>query len=195
MTRLILIRHSQPAIDPCVSPAQWPLSALGRQRCVPLARLLARYQPAALYASQEAKAAETAALVAHELGLPYHTRPGLHEHLRTIDDWLTEVEFKARIAALFAHPSEVVFGLESADQAHARFSAAVSSVLAEEPTGTPAIVTHGTVLSLFVGRAAGLDPAALWSSLGLPALIVLDRASLAIEHTFEVVAHDPNQVE
>jgi broad specificity phosphatase PhoE len=189
MSRLLLIRHSVPATDPCVSASQWPLSDLGRQRCPPLARCLAAYQPFTLYSSREAKAVETAALVARELRLAFATRPGLHEHARASVPWLPAAEFQAGVSALFARPSEVVFGDESADQAHARFSAAIQSLLVEQPAGSLAVVTHGTVMSLFVGRAAGLAPASIWRELGLPAVIVLNRSSLGVEHIIPEVVH------
>jgi broad specificity phosphatase PhoE len=35
------------------------------------------------------------------------------------------------------------------------------------------VVTHGTVISLFVSRRAGLDGFPLWQNLDLPALVVL----------------------
>jgi broad specificity phosphatase PhoE len=187
MTRLILIRHSAPAYDPCVAASQWPLSEIGRQRSILLARVLAPYQPFALFTSREAKAAETAALVARELGMSFAARPGLQEHARHSVGWLEPAEFKASVAALFARPSEVVFGDESADQAQARFAEAIRLIQSEVPLGNLAVVAHGTVISLFAGRVAGLDPAALLARLGLPAVIVLDRQTLAIETILEEV--------
>jgi broad specificity phosphatase PhoE len=35
------------------------------------------------------------------------------------------------------------------------------------------VFTHGTVLSLYVARATGLEPFTLWKRLGLPSFIVL----------------------
>jgi hypothetical protein len=36
------------------------------------------------------------------------------------------------------------------------------------------VVTHGTVLSLFVGRLCGTDPMRLWASLQLPEALILN---------------------
>jgi broad specificity phosphatase PhoE len=36
-----------------------------------------------------------------------------------------------------------------------------------------AVVTHGTVMTLFVTRAAGLEAFPFWKRLGLPAFVVL----------------------
>ena len=195
MSKLILVRHAQPATDPCVAPSQWPLSEAGRASCAPLAEALRPYLPAALYASREAKAAETAALTARALGTRFAPWPGLHEHQRSSTDWLSEAEFQASLEALYARPSEVVFGDESADAAHARFAAAVSALLAEAPPGNVVIFTHGTVMTLLVCRAnAGLDPLAFWRKLRLPALVVVERGTLGLEGVIEKVGADEPQV-
>ena len=195
MSKLILVRHAQPAADPCVGPSQWPLSEAGRASCGPLAEALRPYMPAALYASREAKAAETAMLTARSLGTRFALWPDLHEHKRTTDDWLSADEFQASIEALYARPSEVVFGEESADAAHARFAAAVSALLAEAPAGNTVVFTHGTVLTLLVSRTnAGLEPVGFWRRLGLPALVVVERDTLVLEKVIEKVGGDGPQM-
>jgi broad specificity phosphatase PhoE len=167
------------------------LSDAGRQRCPALAQALEAYLPAALYASREAKATETAALTARALGVTFAVRPGLQEHARTTDDWLAPDAFQAAIANLFARPSDVVFGQESADQAHARFAAAVEALLAEHPQGNVIVVTHGTVLTLFVSRAIpGIDPLEFWRRLRLPAVVVLARSTMGLEAVLPEVGAD-----
>jgi 2,3-bisphosphoglycerate-dependent phosphoglycerate mutase len=177
---LILVKHSLPAIDPAKPAATWPLSDEGRRRCGPLAARLAPYQLSAVVASEEPKAAETAALVAARLGLPLETVPGLHEHLRTNVGWLGAAAFEDAVARCFARPDELVFGQETANQARDRFMAAIGRVLERHPAGSVAVVAHGTVISLFVAARAGLDPFALWRRLGLPAVVVLSRPDLAL---------------
>jgi broad specificity phosphatase PhoE len=39
------------------------------------------------------------------------------------------------------------------------------------------IVTHGTVISLFVSRLTGSSDLELWSKLGLPSLVAMDLHS------------------
>jgi broad specificity phosphatase PhoE len=70
-----------------------------------------------------------------------------------------------------------VFGDETADAAHARFSGTVHSILKSDPDKTIVIVSHGTVISLFVSRLTGISDFQLWSELGLPSLVVLDMES------------------
>lgn len=183
--KLILVRHSMPEMVAGVPASQWRLSDEGRRRCEPLARRLAAYDLAAVVASEEPKAVETGQIVAEVLGLPFQTAPGLHEHERPKAGlFSTREQFEAQVARLFEHPSELVLGHETADQAHARFVRAIANVLSQHPSGNLAVVTHGTVLTLLASRAAGLDPVPFWKRLGLPAFVVL---SLPAFHLLEVV--------
>jgi broad specificity phosphatase PhoE len=47
------------------------------------------------------------------------------------------------------------------------------------------ILTHGTVLSLFVSRATGMEPFALWNRLGLPSFVVLRFPQLELVSVVE----------
>ncbi len=184
---LILVKHSQPALEPDVPAAQWHLSVEGERRCGPLADALAAYAPATLVASTEPKAQETAALVAARLDLPWRTAPGLHEHDRTGVGWLPEGALDERVAAFFAQPDTLVFGQETAAAARLRFQAAVADVLAQTPHGTVVIVAHGTVITLFTASHAGLPPFSLWQRLGLPAFVVFSLPDLALVTVVEGV--------
>jgi hypothetical protein len=50
-----------------------------------------------------------------------------------------------------------------------------------------AIVTHGTVLSIFTARHNPIDPFALWQQLSLPAFLVLDRLTFTMEQMVATV--------
>lgn len=186
--RLILVRHSLPEMVTGVPASQWHLSAEGRQRCEQLAERLADYNLAAVVASEESKAAETGQTIAHILGLPFETTSGLHEHERgVVRDLGEREEFLSQVAALFSQPGKLVFGLETADEAYTRFATAVSAVLEQHPHGNLAIVSHGTVMTLFIARANHFDPLPFWKGLGLPAFAVLSLPDLDL---LEVMA-DP----
>lgn len=177
---LILVKHSLPAIEPGVAAAAWRLSAAGRARCRPLADALAPYRPDYLFASAEPKADETARLVAAQLGLPFAVAPDLHEHRRESVPWLDAGTFAAQVARCLAEPAALVMGEETADQAHRRFAGAVDALVAAHPNHTLAVVAHGTVISLYVARAAGCAPFPLWQQLGLPAFVVLSLPARAV---------------
>jgi len=174
MRKLILVRHSAPEIVSDVSANQWHLSNTGRLRCRKLAERLAVHAPDVIVSSLEPKATETGQIIADILGKPFETAENLHEHERSnVGLFGTKQQFEARVARFFENPRRLIFGEETADEAHRRFAKAVASVIRKHPGGNLAIVTHGTVMSLFVARAIGLEPFPFWKRLGLPAFVVL----------------------
>lgn len=177
MRRLILVRHAAPMKQPEVPAREWSLSPAGHADAARLAQLLAAYAPAAITAiisSDELKARQTAQPLADRLGLPVAILAGLHEHERRAVGYLGDAAFQATMARLFAEPDTLVFGEETANQALARFSQAVGDALAlyANASGDLAIVTHGTVLSLFVAAHSDHDPMTFWYHLHLPAWVV-----------------------
>ncbi len=186
--KLILIRHSLPEFVTGVPASQWHLSAKGRRRCERMAVELAAFHLSAVVASEEPKAVETGQIVAELLRLPFCTAPGLHEHERGVVQSLGSTEdFQTQVARFFAHPEELVMGHETAYEAHARFAAALRRVLMEHPVGNLAIVSHGTVTTLFISLANSLDPFSFWSRLGLPAFAVLSLPGLQLLEVIEEV--------
>ena len=184
MTRLILVRHSQPEFVTGVPASIWHLSAEGRRRCAAMAQRLASYKPARIITSLEPKALETGQIVAEILGVPLESMPGLHEHERPEAVHSLDPEpFRARVAALFEHPSELVLGNETADEAHDRFSTALAELTTGHQRSNLVVVTHGTVMTLYVSRAVGLDPVSFWRRLGFPAFAVLSLP----DHHLDVV--------
>jgi broad specificity phosphatase PhoE len=122
--------------------------------------------------STEPKAIETGELVAQKLGIPCRIMENLHEHERESAPFFgTKEEFLAAVSALFARPTDHVFGDETGLEARERFVGAVESVLTAYPQENIAIVTHGTVLSLFASQHTGQDNYAFWQSLEMPAIV------------------------
>ena len=150
MRKLILVKHAPPLVMPGVPPEQWTLSEKGQALCVPLAERLRGYEPAVIFSSEEPKASQTAQLVAEHLGIPWRTGPGLHEHDRSNVPHMRSGEFISMMELFFRRPDERVLGEETAEQARSRFEAAVSKVLAEQPDGNIAIISHGTVIALML---------------------------------------------
>jgi broad specificity phosphatase PhoE len=141
-----------------------------------------------VFTSREPKAEETGRLIAARLGIPWAPGSGLHEHDRAGEVFYQDRDvFIRRVRDFFAHPEALVFGRETADQAHQRFATAVQMLAAGHPEETLVFVTHGTVMSLFVSRAVGLAPFPFWQSLGMPAYVVLRAAS---PDRFEILAQE-----
>lgn len=182
MTSVVLVKHSAPTVIASVPAFEWHLSPNGIERCAGLADRLRAFSTRSIATSAEPKAVETAAIVGQALGLPVNVLEDLHEHDRRETKLLGDEAFRDAIRSLFARPHDRVFGRETAADALARFDAAVGRLLASPGQEEDVIVvTHGTVISLFVAAHTGEDGFGLWSRLGLPSLVVLRRADLSLE--------------
>jgi len=162
-----------PVIEPAIPAREWRLSEEGQRRCRLLAGRLAKFNPQRIVSSLEPKAQETAQIVAETLGMPYESAAGLHEHLRSRVEHTSQEIFEALVRAFFEQPDQLVYGDETAAQAYNRFAQAVETIQDKYRSQTPlVIVTHGTVISLFVARVCGVDPFSVWKSLKLPCMVV-----------------------
>jgi broad specificity phosphatase PhoE len=128
-----------------------------------------------VFTSPERKAHETADLIVRALGLaPARAVRDLREHDDGGAPFTDEAAFRSLVADLFAHPSERVFGAESADEAHARFAAAIAALPRSEDGSSEIVVSHGRVLSLFIARHSGADAFEVWRKLTTPWFAVVD---------------------
>jgi broad specificity phosphatase PhoE len=170
---LILVRHANPQIDPAVAASQWRLSAAGVKRAGELAKHLVGHGVQTVVSSAEPKAYQTAQILAEQFSLHVEVADGLQEHERplTASAFTSADEFQAQVAAFFAHPGRLVFGRETAEQCFERFNQAMHEVIARHPDKIQAVVSHGTVLSLFLSRYNNLDAFTFWQELGMPACI------------------------
>jgi broad specificity phosphatase PhoE len=171
---LILIKHALPALVADVAPRHWLLGPPGELQAHRLAQKLAGHQPFELLSSEEPKAARTAALIGADLGVAPRARAGLEELDRPAQPLLSVEEHAALNARLFAAPDRAVLGRESAASALERFSHAISAAVAEVPTDRHVvIVTHGTVISLFVAAHNAVDAYGLWRRLRCASWVAL----------------------
>jgi 2,3-bisphosphoglycerate-dependent phosphoglycerate mutase len=173
---LLLIRHAAPLILQDAPAREWPLSDEGRRACEEFAGRLAPYRVTAILSSAEVKARETAAILVAWLGLTPGVEADLNEQRRDNVPYLGRPDFEAAIRRLFAEPDTLVLGQETATQAYTRFAGAVGRALVAHPDGDVALVTHGTVMSLYAERHAGVEPFAFWQALTMPDLVALPVA-------------------
>jgi broad specificity phosphatase PhoE len=174
---LILVRHGRPAIDPATPSTTWPLCPEGRDGCAKLAERVAAYAPTAIVSSPEPKALQTAKILGDRVALKVAVDAGLHEHKRQHLSFGSEQEFRQRIAAVFAKPGDPVGGVETAHAAAERLAAALA-----KHEGAPLVaVTHGTVLSVYLGEKLRCNAHDLWRSLHMPDAFVLDADGQLIE--------------
>ncbi len=177
--RLILVRHALPEIRRDVPAAAWPLSEAGRAAAAELARRITHDGVTRVFTSTEPKAAGTARALAAAWDLDVEEVPGLQEHERPEAQWMTREAFDGRVRELFARPAERVFGTESADEARRRFTMALMR-LVTRAAGDVVVVSHGTVITLFVAGAAGVEPFTFWKRLEMPCAVTLALPELAL---------------
>lgn len=173
MAYLVLVRHSISTQDKNTPAAEWGLTPEGATRCGILADKLAPFRLTQIITSIEPKARLTGELVAERLQLPTQQAENLHEHERRQTGWLSAEAFKASVKDFFAQPDTLVFGEETAQDCYQRYAGAVEQILTRYPEQNLAIVSHGTVMSLFIGRQNNIDPLPLWDGFGMPAFVVL----------------------
>lgn len=186
--RLILVKHAAPEILQGIPARQWYLSGLGHQSIPKLAKALQPFQPERIVTSLEPKAIETARLTATALRLPWNTSPGLHEHDRSNEPYDRLKVFEEKIRQVFLTPDQVVYGRETANQALARFRGRIESLVQAHPEEKLAVVSHGTVISLFVAFHNSLDPFTIWKQLGLPSLAVLELPRFKLQELINPIS-------
>ena len=179
MRRLVLIRHANPTLRSDTPPAEWGLSEDGVRRARVLAGRILPGSAGTVYTSTERKAVETAQLLGTAWQLPVTPVRGLHEHERAGEPLVTASEFQRRVRELFARPRDLVYGTETGEGARRRFDGAVATVLAADSDDV-IIVSHGTVMTLFVAGAAGVEPFAFWQSLDMPCAVTFTLPALSI---------------
>jgi len=174
------IERDKPASD-------WKLGEVGRRRAELLAAGLREFNPSVIWSSKESKAVETAEIVADELGVPVEIADGLEEHHRdNVPFMSSKDEFEEAVERFFLHPDELVLGTETANQARDRFAAAIDKVIGAGQTDS-IVVTHGTVITLYVASVAGVQRMSFWRRLGLPSYVVLTLPDMRIKSIAEGV--------
>lgn len=179
--KLIFIRHAAVEINPDVPSREWRLSADGRSQARQLASQLLPYHLTRIFTSDEAKARETGQIIADELNISWQETLNLHEHDRQGAPFFTSNDaFETAVARFFAQPDTLVFGNETAHQAFKRFDTAVHHLLTTHPDDTLAIVSHGTVLTLFLSHYNQFTPFPFWQALHLPDCFIVSLPDMQL---------------
>jgi len=175
-TRIVLVRHALPVIDPGRPAREWVLDGGAAASVTRLADALRDMEVDGILTSPEPKASGTARLIASELGLAVTEDSGLREQGGDRLPWFSDPEdFFAAVAEHFARPHNAVLGAESSTGAVNRFAAAIDRACAD--CRFPVVVTHGRVMCGYIGRVLGTDPMVTWRELRLPDAFMLDVES------------------
>lgn len=175
MRRIYLIKHAAPQMQPTVSSDRWSLSLAGRAAALVMAERLAGVEFAAIVSSSEPKAIETAGILSEQLNIPAEAVVGLHEHERRHVPVMRTPEYISQMAQVFKRPDEWVLGEETAGDALDRFRDAYDGVLKKYPMGDLAMVSHGTVIALFLASISEQDGFQLWRQMGLPSYAIIEE--------------------
>ncbi len=163
MTRLIFWRHGQTDFNAAArvqGQFDAALSDIGRMQAAAAAKRLAAFNPDILVSSDLRRAADTAAALAQETGLPVTYDVRLRE--RYFGEWQGELlsDIKERWPEAFARwqagepVSEV--GIEELDDVAKRVAAAVQEfVAAAPPRATIVVTTHGGAAKHGAGAILG----------------------------------------
>jgi alpha-ribazole phosphatase len=165
VTRLLLLRHAEPADDArgrCYGTLDVGLSERGRRRAQELAGRLEA--PAAVYSSPRVRALETAELA-------FGVRPIADERLRELDfgefEGRTYDEIERSQPELYRRwmetPTQVEFPRgESYALLRHRVLDSLAEILARHPAETVAIVAHGGVVRAILAEALAMPDEAIF---------------------------------
>ena len=133
-----------------------------------------------IWSSREPKAITTAQIVANEFRVPFEIADGLEEQHRDNVPFLSQEKFEAAVERFFRCPNRLVLGAETAEQARDRFAAAIDKVI-DAGQMDSILVTHGTVMTLYVASVAGVQMMNFWRRLELPSYVVLTLPDMQIQ--------------
>lgn len=164
--RLILVRHGETPWNVTLQyqgQANVPLNDRGRLQAARTAERLARYGVSALYTSDTARAAETAAIIGEKLGMRATPMPELREI--DVGQWegLTPEELYRRypdhMAEYERDPARTVrLGGESYAQLQQRALAALNTIFdAHSPGDVIVAVSHGGTIRALLCHVIGLE--------------------------------------
>jgi broad specificity phosphatase PhoE len=182
---VVLIRHARTASMPDTPPRLWGLSEDGRRAARALADNAMVRTLRLFAASHEPKAIQTAAAVAD--GRPVLQIADLGELDRSGAGWIeSEAARLELVRAILDSPDVSIQGCEPAAHAQARFVRAVDALVQANPDGGLAVVSHGTVLSLYMAHLRGLPKADFdeWRRMHLPDLAVVDPNARTVTRDF-----------
>lgn len=182
--RLIIIRHGKPDVKPGLPRSDWPLSDSSQLATKSIATKLKtrKFNFKAVTSSPEVKALATAKMIARVLGLESDVKidSDLAEHKRFSEPFLTNEEFEGKIKELFDKPGELVFGEETADEAFERFERTLEGNMTDRAGEDVLVVTHGTVMAIFVSKKLGVDAWRFWKELEMSMAVVISGEEMEI---------------
>ena len=176
-THVFFVRHARPIVDLTTPSSTWPLAPGAACELAPIVAELSQAKASRVWSSPELRALSTAKIIAEASDHRVETLANLSEHKRdSASRPQSDSEFLTLLECFFDHPEKLVFGTETAIEALDRFKSSVNFAISEEHDDT-IIVTHGTVLSLYLGYITKQDCFQIWRDLDTPDLVKITRTS------------------
>lgn len=170
----MLVRHSEPIVDPALPASGWPLSDRGAAMASQLAEMLRPYVPGLVVTSTERKAIETGRIIADLLDLPTGIDEDLNEQGGgTVPFIQDRAAFLDLVREHFHRPGDPVLGEEPATIAADRLAGAVARHV-HVRLDPPILVTHGRIMATYLARLSGQEPWAIWEALAMPDAYLAD---------------------
>jgi broad specificity phosphatase PhoE len=149
------VTHPQVVVDAGTPVTRWGLSEVGVRRAEAMCEQPWVAHISRLVSSDEAKAVQTAEIVARHLGIDVEVRVGIGENDRSATGFVPPDRFELMADRFFASPEESVEGWERAVDAQARIVAGLADLLHDVTAGEVAVVGHGAVGTLWWCALAG----------------------------------------
>lgn len=170
MGLVYLIRHAESHPDPDLRPEEWRLTSEGHADAGRLAERREWKDLEVLGSSTEPKALETAQPLAERWDKKLVSDQRFGEVLRPWAE--SQREFEEAVGDYLN--GRAMPGWESMIDASHRFSAALDE-LREGHSGDVAVVSHGTIMAVYLTRELGLRVRpAEWVNMGMPDICVVD---------------------
>jgi broad specificity phosphatase PhoE len=173
---IVLVRHAAVETDPAVSPSLWQLSDEGRAGARALAQERLWRTTERIFTSPEAKALETAHIIAGPNGMTVTAVEDLREVERPANQWIDDRYpggYAGAVRDYLAAPDFATHGWEPPAEAQQRIRMCIDWLRRWEPAGF-AVSGHGQTLSLYAAAVTGLDPWEVWQTILLPDYAVID---------------------
>ena len=170
MALLYLVRHSESAVDPSRRPEDWELTDRGRELAARLASSQEWKRIAAVASSEEPKALITARLISERWKKPLVPDQRFREVRRPYAD--TTREFEEMVTEYLKGRAQPAW--EQISEAANRFQAALAD-LRRKYSGDVAVVSHGTIMAVYLSRSLGIRfSGRQWSKIAMPDICVVD---------------------
>ncbi len=172
-------------MDPTRPPNEWELSDQGRTQVKTLTTAPFWENVAALYSSGQPKAMGAAGAISAYHHIPMNTLSGLSEVARGTEVYHSAGDYDTILGKFFAYPDHVVAGWERGTDALARFSRAVEYIISQHPDESVALLSHGTILTLFTAML-DQEPPTLdrWRAIGFASVATMQVKNYRLITTF-----------